>query len=285
MNASSAHMTALPLQRSNGEARLSFKSRAGASVIDELYQAGCLKLRFPLTHAPDLKEAVLINTAGGLTGGDALKTTISWGAGTSAVVSSQAAERIYRAPAGAAQIESRFAVADGACGLWLPQETIFFDGGAMARLNHADVAAGGRFLATESLVFGRAAMGEHVASGQVCDGWRIRYGGRLVYADALRLDAPLDAMLARPAITGGHQAMATVLYAGRDADEHLPHWREAVSGLHGLAGCSCIGPVLAARILGVNGDAMRRDLTALLERILQNLNPGPGSRLPRVWQC
>ncbi len=275
----------IPLQRSSGEAELRFKRRGQVTVIDELYQSGCLKLRFPRPEAGAVAEAVLINTAGGLTGGDAARCHLGWGAGTSAIVTSQAAERIYRAVSGEAHLSAEFSVEPGAFGCWLPQETILFDGGRLNRSNQARIAPGGRFFAVESLVFGRAAMGERVTRGSVSDSWRIHMGERLVFADRFALEGDIDAELHRPAIAAGHRALATLIYAGPDTESLLPAWRRAVDGLTGPAGCSRIGPVLVARLLGRSGDDMRRDLTALLARLLDHFNLTPALRLPRVWHC
>ena len=59
------------------------------------------------------------------------------------------------------------------------------------------MAADARLLALETLVLGRAARGETVATGAISDQWRIRRGGRLVHAEALRLDGDLAAATAR----------------------------------------------------------------------------------------
>ena len=59
------------LQRASGIGRISVGTRDGRTVLATLYQEGCAKIRLPNTHSPAV-EAVLINTAGGLTGGDRL---------------------------------------------------------------------------------------------------------------------------------------------------------------------------------------------------------------------
>ena len=47
---------------------------------------------------------------------------------------------------------------------------------------------GASLLLAEAVVFGRSAMGETVADGAIADRWRIRRGGRLVFAESLRLE-------------------------------------------------------------------------------------------------
>ena len=273
-------------QRSAGTARIAFKRRGTKTVIDDLFQSGCMKARFPRVFG-DGAEAVLINTSGGLTGGDRIGSEVTWGAGTFASVTSQAAERVYKASADVAEVATQLSVADDALGLWLPQETIFFDGGAIRRTTRADVAEGGRLLATESLVFGRKAMGEVVGTGLVSDGWRIRFAGKLVFADRFAIDGPIGATLRRPAVAGGGLAIATLLYVGADAEARLRTWRELTAGLSSAAACSRIGPVLVARLVGETGDRLRRDLQFLLTEVLASFadSDAGGLALPRVWAC
>lgn len=280
------------LQRSSGTARVSFKQREGLTVLEDVHQAGCCKIRFPKPLSGVAPEAVLINTAGGLTDGDRLETEVRWQAGTCATVTSQAAERVYRSRGEPALIANNLTVESDATGLWLPQETILFDGGRLARRLSADIAEGSRLLACESTMFGRRAMGETVERGTLLDRWRIRYGGRLVFADGLRLDGGIRETLSRPAVTGGAQAVASVIYAGRDAAAMAEPLRALLSGMASTAGCSAVGPVLVLRMVSASGAEMRTGLMQVLWAFLGLLADGneqeghpAGAALPRVWSC
>jgi urease accessory protein len=272
------------LQRSVGEAHIAFKRRGDATVLAHLYQQGCCKIRLPSAEPGRAQEAVLINTAGGLTDGDRIETHALWGEDTAAVVTSQAAERIYRSRGADASIATRLEVSMGARAAWLPQETILFDHGRFHRRTEVDVAEGGTLLACESLVFGRTAMGEQVVSGAVFDTWRVRLGGKLVFADALRLEGAIAAQLGRPAVMAGMAAAATVLFVAAGAGNLLEVARGVLAGAACCAGATAIGPVLVARLMGRTGAELRQDLMRLLERLLVALY-GPTAGLPRVWRC
>ena len=60
-----------PLQRAVGAAAITVKADGGTR-LERLFQDGCGKIRLPRDHAARSLEAVMINTAGGLTGGDRL---------------------------------------------------------------------------------------------------------------------------------------------------------------------------------------------------------------------
>jgi urease accessory protein len=72
----------MPQPRALGAAKLSVYGDAqGKTRLRDLRQSGSLKLVFPRTHRHDA-EAIMVNTAGGITGGDqfALDVTVAQGA-------------------------------------------------------------------------------------------------------------------------------------------------------------------------------------------------------------
>lgn len=275
------------LERARGVARLGFARRGAATVTAELFQSGCAKLRLPRQESGGRREAILINTAGGLTDGDRLSTRVRWDKGASAVVTSQAAERIYRSREGPACVETDLIVGPAATALWLPQETILFDGACLHRRTEVELDPSARLLACEGLIFGRAAMGEELRSGSVVDAWRIRFAGRLIFADSFRLSGDMAERLDRPAIGGGARALATVIYVGPDAAERLELLRDPeIEAGAAEVGSSCRGPLLVTRILAPSGAAARAALSAVLTVHMARLDQrASGQRLPRVWSC
>ncbi len=273
------------LERARGIVRLGFVADAdGTTRLTTLYQAGSGKARLPRapTGAPPL--AVLLNTAGGLTGGDRFLTEVSIGDGAAAVVTTQAAERVYRRLRGTARVETKLVVGGGARLSWLPQETIVFDGAGLERSLDISIAAGARLIACEAIVLGRAAMGETVRQVEVRDRWDITLNGRLVFADRLRLVGDAAAILAGPATGGGARAIATLVMAGEGAAERLDEVRGAIdaavdaAGGGVEAGASALEGVVVARLVASSATPLRATLARLLAAL-------EGRPLPRVWSC
>lgn len=266
------------LQRLRGRVELTVKREAGRSRIDRLYQEGSAKARLPRTESDHL-EAILINTGGGMTGGDRLHMRVGAGDGTKIVATSQAAEKIYRAVQGAALMETRLEVGAAARLDWLPQETILFQGGRFGRRLEADIAADGTLLIAESIVFGRTARGERVTEGSFADRWRIRRAGRLIFADAIRLDGDIDAHLDRPALGGGGKAIAALLYVAADSHARLDEMRAAIARHPEVeGGASAWNGLMHLRLVSRTGFALRAALVDLLQ-ILR------GQPMPRAWMC
>ncbi len=264
------------LQRTTGLGRVGFaKNPAGQTVLSTLHQAGAAKIRLPAVYGSDHAEAVLINTAGGLTDGDRLETEVTVEPGADAVVTTQACERIYRAAGNdAARIDNRLTVTDGAKLAWLPQETILFDGGRVERSISVDLSDDADFLGVESLILGRESMGEAVKNGSVRDHWRIRRGGRLIFADGFALDGDLAETIDRPALLSGNRYLSTIICCRDNLEGVLDPVRQALAE---VGAASVFGGKLIARIACNNGQRLREVLARALE-ILMNGRP-----LPRVW--
>ncbi|MEQ9361010.1 MAG: urease accessory protein UreD, partial [Rhodospirillales bacterium] len=163
----------LSLQRARGRARIAVRAEGGITRLAELYQDGCAKLRLPKVYGPSSVEAVLLNTAGGLTGGDVYATEALAGPGAFLTLTTQACERVYRASSGTARVDTRLSADAGARLHWLPQETILFDGGRLDRSLDVDLTGDAAFLAVEALELGRVGSGETVSGGAYTDSWRI----------------------------------------------------------------------------------------------------------------
>ena len=275
-----AHAAVPQSLRSEGRLDLSFRRRGRATVIGRSYQSGCTRMRLPRAEAVgEPPAAVLINTAGGLAEGDVVDHAIAWEAGTRAIVTSQAAEKVYRALREGSRIALHMEVAAGAHAEWLPQETILFDGARLRRDARIILAEGASFLGVEAIVLGRAAMGEKMRAGSLRDRLRIWRGGRLIYADALALDADIERLMARAAIGGGASAMAVLVHAAADASTLIGPVRAALEGAKGRAAASTWNGLLAVRLLSPDGETLRHDMTAALS-VLRG-----GAPLPRVWRC
>ena len=267
---------ALPtLQRARGRAEVAVSHDGKDTRLDRLFQQGCAKAILPRTHGP-VPEAVLLNTSGGVTGGDRLDWRLAAGPAAELVATTQAAERVYRSSGGAAHVETRLELGAGARLDWLPQETILFDGGRLERRLEVDMAADARLLALETLVLGRVAMGETVASGLLSDQWRIRREGVLVHAEALRVEGDLARAIAGPATLSGARAFATLVAAAPGAETRLDAARALLAGCPVSAAATAKPGLLILRFLAPE----LRPLRAALVGFLLAFRAAP---LPRVW--
>ncbi|MBZ7922902.1 urease accessory protein UreD [Ensifer adhaerens] len=266
-------------QRAWGRGRLVAKMALGHSRIAELYQEGCAKIRLPKTFDASM-EAVLINSSGGLTGGDRMIWEVAAGAGTEVTVTTQACEKIYKASADTVDVTTRIAVAAGARVDWLPQETILFDRASLSRSLDVELAEDAEFLAVEAVLLGRKAMGEVVQTGLFRDRWRVRTAGKLLHADNLALAGEIAGLGQRRAVLDGAAAFATLLYVGPDCEPLLPRLRSLVDGEAGI-GISHFQvdgrDKLVARFAAPDGFALRKILIPIISHLRKQ------KTVPKVW--
>jgi urease accessory protein len=264
--------TVFAANRAEGRIAFTVAVRQGATRRTRVDERGSLRVRFPNHAGPEL-EAVLVNTGGGMTGGDRFDIDIAAGPDARLLFGTTAAEKIYRSLGPATTVAVKLAVAAGATLRWLPQETILFDRARLSRRIDVEMEEGATLLLAESVVFGRSAMGESVESGALADRWRIRVGGKLVFAESVNLDGAISTALAEPAVAAGGCAIATVLIVP-GGEHHVAAVRAAA--VFGEVGISCWNGIAVARLCARDGAILRHDLAA----VLAALATGP---LPKLW--
>lgn len=239
----------------------------GTGGVRRLREGGSLKVRLPSGSS----HAILINTAGGIAGGDGYAVDLSVERGGRLTVTSQAAERVYRSLGPAAEVHVRHRVEAGAELFWLPQETILFDGSSLRRAMEVDLAETACFLGLESTVLGRRESGETIRSMHFGETWTIRRDGRLVHAERLRIEGPPPRSAA---CLGASQAFATLILVAPRAEEHLSL---VLPLLNPTSGASAWKGKLVLRLLAEDGFRLRKLLLAILPVLV------PPAELPRLW--
>ena len=263
--------TIVPMQRASGRGECAVKNRDGAAAIDRLWQEGCAKLRLP-KHDHGF-EVVMINSSGGLTGGDRLDWSFRAGAGTTMTVTTQACEKVYAASSGVAEVHSALSVERSSRLNWLPQETILFNHSALSRAIDANLAYDAELLLCEPVLLGREAMAETVTTGTFRDRWSIRRGGELIHAEQMAF-GPDFSQTAKTAILNGARAFASVLLIAREGETYLEPARTIIGE---TGGASFWNGKLLARFVAPDGYSLRHRLMPLLHLLNKR------AVLPKCW--
>ena len=260
--------------RAIGRIAFAVQAKAGVTRRTRVREEGSLRVRFPGPASAEL-EAVIVNTAGGVAGGDRFALDVTVEPGARLVVTTAAAEKVYRTLEPDATIDVRLAVGATSSLAWLPRETILFNRARLRRTINIDLAEDARLLLAEAIVFGRSGMGEAVDAAGVFDRWHLRRGGRLIHAEAMRLDGAVAAKLAQPAVANGGVAVATVLVV--PADEAVAAGIRALDDhFLGEVGVSAWNGLAVVRLCAADGAALRHDLVAVLTAV-------HNGSLPRLW--
>jgi urease accessory protein len=261
-------------QRARAEARGSFARVGSRTEPARLFETGGLRWCFPRSSNPC--EAAIVNTGGGVAGGDTYSLSLTLGEGAEVEATTPSAERIYRSDGPAASITMRLKLASGARLFWLPQETLMFDGARLERRLEIETFGEAAFIVAETLVFGRLAMGEQSIDASLRDSWRVRRDGRLVFADETRIDHA-GATLERKAVGAGARALSTIVAAAPNIEARLPDLRAALdTGRPGVeGGASAFDGLIVVRLLAASSDRLRAALVASIVAL--------GGGKPRLW--
>lgn len=268
------HGDVFTANRARGRIAFSVAANRHGSRRDRVHEAGSLRVRFPNGERGGALEAVIVNTAGGMTGGDRFAIEIAVGPGARLNVTTAAAEKIYRSLGPDTEIDVKLHIERGGALVWLPQEAILFDEMRLFRSIAVELAADANLLLAEAVIFGRSAKGETVQQGRFFDRWRIRRDGRLIFAETIRLDGDIAQRLAKPAVASGSVAIAGIVkIPGGEND--VAALRCAQRDCRGEIGVSTWNGLAAARLIASDGVTLRHDLVAALAALRVPL--------PRLW--
>lgn len=265
--------------KSHGRLKCEFDRRGSETYLATAFQSGCLRTRTLSANPDDLLAVAIINTAGGLTGGDNLAQRIAWRAGARAMITTPAAEKIYRSSAGCARIAVDLSIEEGCEAEWLPQETILFEGGNLERTFEIHLAGSASIVACDAIVFGRLARAEQLESGRLVDQLKVFRDGRLVLFDRTDIAGHLGKWLDRSSAANGHRCSAMVLAAGPGVEELVPDIRDCLERSSELGGVSLVRGIVHIRLLARDDVGLRRLVADVLD-VARRRRP-----LPRSWSC
>ncbi|MHB8268082.1 urease accessory protein UreD [Bradyrhizobium sp.] len=272
------------LQRAQGAGRVVLSGSMNGTRVSDVHQRFPIRIMFPQIGDGVVREAVIVNASGGIAGGDRLELEVIALNKASVVVTSQAAEKVYRALDRPARIATRLKAHEAARLAWLPQETILFDRARIYRRTEVDLCSGAELMALEWLVLGRAARGEEMVSGHIADTWRVRRDGRLIWADGFHVADEVFAQLHRKALLANCRAVGTLIYFGPAHEARLQVLREIAPSLECQCAATAVGALIIVRFAAGAGSDLRRGLGILLEQFGRELGRGP-FRVPKMWSC
>jgi urease accessory protein len=227
-----------------------------------------------------IPEAVLANTSGGIAGGDTSHIDILVAQNAQALVTGQAAEKIYRSIDMPASIRTVIKIEDGSTLEYLPQESILFDGAKLNRAVNISLGARSCLLLSEMFVLGRWAMNEDFTRGIFLDRWSIDVAGQPIWREGLRVEGGLSSLSSSLGFANA-RALATIFYAGANAAEVLGLARDVIGP---MGGATIVRGMLVVRMLGNEAGMLKQQLSEIIS-IIRAAALGRPAEVPRVWRC
>lgn len=266
------------LQRSKGIGFLSYKTIDNTTKLNDLFQQGSLKIRFPSSFN-EFSEAVLINTAGGYTGGDYCKLKIEVDKDSKVLISGQAAEKVYKCIDGKVKIINQIYLGEKSKFLWLPQELIMFNESRIKRCNTINLSQSSMFFGVESVVFGRHKMGEKVYEGMFDERWKIILNNKLIFSDFSFIDGDINQKIKNPAILDGSNSMSSIIFYKNNMGNLLDKIRNSIVDLPCETGVSMIlNNLMVFRLVSKNSRILKEAISKIFYLIFPDLE------LPKTWR-
>ena len=272
------------LQRAEGAGRIVLGGPGKSARVVDVFQQAPIRILFPRVSGNSPDEAVIVNTSGGIAGRDRIEFCVTALANASIAVTSQAAEKVYRALNEPARIATKLKACAGAKLAWLPQETIIFNRARLSRETEIDLSARAELLALEWLVLGRAAHGEEVVGGYISDRWRVRKDDRLIWADGFLATEETFPHLHRKALLSNCKALATLIYFGPHVDARLEFLRDIAPSPECHCAATSVSGIIVIRFAAKVFSDLKRALRGLLEQFGGELGAGPFC-VPKMWSC
>jgi urease accessory protein len=235
------------------------------TVVAERRQRFPLRMTVPMyleRDDPGMAFVYVQNPTGGVFAGDRLETRVVADPGTRTHVTTQSASKLYRMEGGRAVQKVRFDVAAGAYLEYVPDPLIPQAGAQLEQTLVADVAAGGAFVAAETLAPGRRTGGERFSYERLALRTEIRCDGRELCVDAIEL-RPGRRGPSRLGLMAEHEYVTTLIAAvpGQDGEALAARLDALLADerdVHGAAATLPNGAGAIARILAGSAPAARR---------------------------
>ncbi len=261
------------------------KGRQGTELGRRSHQ-GPLRIQRPFF--PEGLETIhlyLLHPPGGIVGGDNLEINIEMAPEAKAVITTPAAQKLYRSAGETCRLETEINLGSGAQLDWLPAETIVFDGAKVGAVQRVNLAKGAKFVGWEMGCFGRPASGIEFAHGRVAFHFEIYRESIPLLVERANI-AGGSSVLRAPWGYAGLAAFGT-LYCVCTGDEQLEalttqfqnHCRIA-AGVRAAA--TRLDEVVALRVHAANLEAVRAFLLQAWH-IARPIVMGRSAHEPRIW--
>jgi urease accessory protein len=269
-----------------GRLQLVFERTEHASQLSRSLHEGPLRIQRVLhPEGRRCPHVYLLHPPGGVVGGDRLETIVSLGPGAEVLLTTPAAQKLYRSAGATASISNLVHAAEGACVDWLPSETLAFSEARAMTTTRVHLAAGASFLGWDVACYGMPARGETFSAGRVASRFELYREETPLLIESLDLDGSPELLSAPFALRGA--PVVGNLYAvpgqGSVADGVVELVRQVISSATGAAcAVSSLGELLVVRALGPTVEAVRAPLLAAWQALRPALT-ARAATLPRIW--
>lgn len=265
--------------------QLQFERGSQRTKLQRAKHVGPLRVQRPFYPEGDVCHLYILHPPGGIVPGDALSLDVTLQPGSTVLLTTPSAGKIYGSDARQhPQQQGFFAnLREESCLEWLPQETIVFSGAQAELNNRFELQGTAQLIAWDIVCLGRHASGEQFRQGNCVQRIDVSRNGKPLLRECCHWQggsALLDAQWGM----GGNVVSGTLFATLETTRQQLDTWREAIEQLRLLGewGVSQKPGIFIARYLGMSAAECRRGFETLWS-LLRPLVNGKLMCRPRIW--
>lgn len=271
----------------HGKLNLVYAYRHNSTQLINSYHQSPLKIQRPFyPESKDICHSTILHTAGGVVGGDKLTCTFHLQTQSQALITTAAANKIYRSNGHLAQQNTNIYLADNSCLEWFPQETIVFDGAIYRQNTRIELDQNATFIGWEITRFGRSARGEKFLHGDWRSYTEVWQQGQPLWIDRQWFPG-CEEIFHSPHGLAGKPVVGTFVYVGQQVSLETITQARCLYTQHPLGntsiGVSRLEHGFLCRYRGTSTSEVRNWFTTVWQLVRQTFLER-SSCIPRVWQ-
>lgn len=214
-------LTSESSQSWHGKLDLIYSDRQNKTKLIQSRNQAPLKIQRPFyPEGESICHSVILHTAGGIVGGDRLSCNFHLQPDAKALITTAAANKIYRSNGLQARQNIDIKIDNRACLEWLPQETIVFNGANFRQEIRIELADEANFIGWEITRFGRTARKEKFVRGEWRSHFEIWRNNKPLWIDRQYLPGS-EEIFHSPHALAGKPIVGTLVYIGQPVSTEI----------------------------------------------------------------
>ncbi|MEO1428730.1 MAG: urease accessory protein UreD [Cyanobacteria bacterium J06633_8] len=270
----------------HGKLNLVYNHSQNKTALIQSKNQAPLKIQRPFyPEGQSVCHSVILHTAGGIVGGDRLSSDFHLQPHSKALITTAAANKIYRSNGLQARQNIKIKIDNSACLEWLPQETIVFNSANFRQDMKIELADNANFIGWEITRFGRTARKEKFIAGEWRSNTEIWQNNKPLWIDRQYLPGSQE-ICHSPHALAGKPIVGTLVYIGKPVSREIVEQTRNLSPSLPLPpssfGVTRIENGLLCRYRG-DSTAEVRNWFISVWQLLRMSFLNRSSCLPRVW--
>jgi urease accessory protein len=268
-----------------GRLELGFEEVGGETRLSRRKHEGPLRVQRALfPEGPSVPHVLVLHPPGGVVGGDRLEISVDMGFRARALITTPAAQKLYRSAGPEAQQLNSLKLRRDAELEWLPGENIAFDGAVVRSATRVALEQGSAFIGWEISCYGCPSSGVSFERGRLEQRFQIFRGDEPLLIERTLVSGDAS-VRSGPWALRGNPVLAALYAVPREPSEMdalVRLLREHTHSTNVTNAVTSLGELIVVRASGSHVEPVRELLVASWRALRPRLF-GRDAVIPRIW--